>query len=324
MRKTTITVLLILTILLLWILIRNNEQTTPEDTAEEQISNNELDSNNLQSDTTASASNSEVVEAPSNEEAQERFQKAFDLPIEFYGLVIDENKQPIQSASIEFIVTDRPYQDGSKSNSNSDKNGLFSLKSNGAAISVKVSKNGYYTTEQSKGVFRYATASNTPIPTKAKPAIFVLRKKGEQQSLEKNDVRLKVPRNGNPKYIDLVTGNSGAKNDSSLKIEAWVDDSQKDERGRYDWSVRLSIEGGGMIEREGRYTFVAPETGYSKSIEIVMPSDGENWSPQESKDYFVKLINGNYARLSFRMIAGGDNFVILKSWYNPSGSRNLE
>lgn len=324
MMRRIIAILLILSVLILLLLrISEKEEAIGIPSAESSTNNDVLKS---ESQTTALApvADPAATEILNDEAAKERFLKAFGSPIEFYGQVVDENEKPIQGASIEFIVTDRPFENGSRASDASDDNGLFSLSSNGAAISVQISKDGYYTTEQSKGVFRYSIERRVPMPTEENPAVFVLRKAGERQSLRENDVRFRISRNGAPKYVDLATGNSGTKNDSSLKVEAWTNDSRKDERGRYDWRVRLSIEGGGLIERKDRYAFVAPELGYTESVEIGMPSDDESWSPHASKDYFVILADGAYARVSFRMIAGGDNFFTLKSWYNPTGSPNLE
>ena len=56
-----------------------------------------------------------------------------------------------------------------------------------------------------------------------------------------------------------------------------------------------------------------------------MPATREaDWSSRAHRAYFLKLANGNYARVSFEMVAGGDHFFQLESFLNPSGSRNLE
>lgn len=324
MKTRIIAVVLVLVLLLFWLLRTDQQEESTTATPSESVADGPKPSNSPQPNVVTPAAEAAAVENLSDEAAKARFLKAFDSPIEFYGRVIDQHGAAVSGASVEFTVTNRPFEDGSKSNDLSDDDGFFYLVSSGAAVSVQVRKNGYYATDQSGGVFRYATASQAPIPTADSPAIFVLRKEGEKQSLRENDVRFRVSRNGNPKYVDLITGNSGSNNDSSVKIEAWTNDGQKDKRGRYDWRVRLSVEGGGLIEREDRYSFVAPETGYMELAEITMPSDSETWSPQASKDYFVRLANGDYARVSFRMIAGGDNFFTLRSWYNLAGSVNLE
>jgi len=48
------------------------------------------------------------------------------------------------------------------------------------------------------------------------------------------------------------------------------------------------------------------------------------WYNHTKRNYFLKLGSGNYARINFEMIAGGDHFFKLESLLNPSRSRNLE
>ena len=128
---------------ILVILLLRIRNTTETPIAQERES--ALDAQSSQELVTASKS----VKVPSEEEAKERFLKAFNTPIEFYGRVVDENEAAIPEATINFIITNRAFQDGSKQEGFSDDEGLFALQSNGAAVV------GYYATEQSRGVFRY-------------------------------------------------------------------------------------------------------------------------------------------------------------------------
>ncbi len=81
-----------------------------------------------------------------------------------------------------------------------------------------------------------------------------------------------------------------------------------------------------MIERKGQFDFEAPENGYQPTAEINAPASlGNDWSSQITKQYFVKLGSGNFARMQFTMTAGGDRFFSIQSYFNPNpGSRNLE
>ena len=101
-------------------------------------------------------------------------------------------------------------------------------------------------------------------------------------------------------------------------------DKRPNAKGRYDWRCLISVPNGGLIERKDQFDFEAPTEGYKSSVEIVMSQTAEDWSPQASREYFVKVADGRYARIKFKMIAGGDHFLELESFLNPSGSRNLE
>ena len=44
-----------------------------------------------------------------------------------------------------------------------------------------------------------------------------------------------------------------------------------------------------------------------------------------AKQFFVRLADNRYARINFQMITGGDHFIVLESFLNPTpGNRNLE
>ncbi len=80
-----------------------------------------------------------------------------------------------------------------------------------------------------------------------------------------------------------------------------------------------------MIESTKEFDFEAPTDGYRASDEINMyTKTPDRWSGNAKKKYFLKLGDGNYARIQFEMIAGGDHFCYIESYLNPDKSRNLE
>lgn len=132
-----------------------------------------------------------------------------------------------------------------------------------------------------------------------------------------------MPKDGSPVEIDLETGKS-AGSSGDFRIECWTHDQTKDEAGRYDWRCRVSVPGGGLIEREDALDFGAPEAGYRKVDEITMAKAAPQWRSQVRKDYFLQLNDGRFARVSLEVITHGDHLIAVTSFLNPSGSRNLE
>lgn len=329
-KRNFVAVLLILVVLAVVLFLLPAKENKEEDVeAKKHVESVEPIDNEPEQEVASEPEENEQSSVPdvvqeSQQSAEEKFLRVFDTPFEFYGKVVDHNGSPVENAEVDFSITNKPFANALNEKTESNGDGLFSLKGNGAGLGVRVSKIGYYATEQSRGVFRYGIKGQESLPTQDNPAVFVLRKEGEKQSLVKIDKRLRVSRNGSPVEIDLETGKQVKSGQGDLRIEAWTYDQQKDNEGHYDWKVILSVNQGGLVLRENRFDFSAPEEGYSKSDEISMLSTNERWSPQAQREYFVKLSNDKYARIAFRMVAGGDNFFTLKSSYNPSGSRNLE
>jgi hypothetical protein len=214
----------------------------------------------------------------------------------------------VSNATVELGTADRPWEEGTSYERITDEKGFFSIIGvEGLSISVDVSKDGYYKTSRSRGQFSYAqpAANKEPLPTPDNPTVFELRKTGHFESLLQVDSFVKVPRDGTPVDISLKTGRPVAAGTGALRVEAWTNDQLDGPQENFD--------------------FEAPANGYRPSDEISMPRTAQRWSPQASREYFLQLVDGRYARIRFEMVAGGDNFVSINSYLNPKlGERNLE
>lgn len=250
-------------------------------------------------------------------------------PITFYGRVVDQRGDPVAHAEVEYGLLDKFNEPGSVGKSSADESGHFTIRGvRGAAISVSVNKEGYYFVEAlSKGSFAYGhgpDSTTKPAPSRDDPAVFVLQKMGEPEPLIMVESRtFRIRRDGTPVWVDLTTGK--VSDAGQLKVEAWTGERVPGGPRFYDWRCRISVPGGGLVEREGQFVFEAPADGYREFDEMVMPKDADQWSGQSERQYFIKLPEGRFARIKFKMIAGGDHFFRLESYFNPrSGSRNLE
>jgi hypothetical protein len=86
----------------------------------------------------------------------------------------------------------------------------------------------------------------------------------------------------------------------------------------------VTIPGGGLVPEDEEFPFLAPDTGYQPSAEINMPADQNGWQNDVDLNFYYQLADGNYGRMTFSMIAGGQHFFMINSVLNPSGSQNLE
>lgn len=251
--------------------------------------------------------------------------QAFGAPIEFYGKIVDERGVSVSGGKVHYSAADQYFGDSSKYEGVSDENGLFFIRGiNGADLYVNVAKDGYYGTIESGAAFGYGVPSGKRPPSKENPAIFVLRKMGEAVPIVRVLERpVKVPKNGMPVEIALKTGRTVSTGQGEVRIECWTEDENKDAQGRYPWRCRVTAPGGGLVKREGEFSFEAPIEGYQPFDDII-PST-ERWSSGAEREYFVKTADNHFARVSLRMRTGGEHFIVVESYFNPqSGSRNLE
>jgi hypothetical protein len=256
----------------------------------------------------------------------EQAQAEWQTPIEFYGEVVDENTNPVSGAQVDFDANDTSAEGTSFYHTQSDANGLFSIKNiQGKILGVKVNKEGYYSYAPAVGrVFWYAGANENFVPDSLNPVVFWLRKKGVGDSLIEIKRNYKILRDGTPVGIDLATGKATTGGSGNLVVQCWTDDQGKPPGQKYDWHCVVTIPGGGLVLSDEVFPFLAPEIGYVSTNQIARPADQPGWKSDVDIKFYYQLSDGRYGRMKFSMIAGGDHFCMIDSFFNPSGSRNLE
>ncbi|HEY1717386.1 MAG TPA: carboxypeptidase-like regulatory domain-containing protein [Verrucomicrobiae bacterium] len=260
------------------------------------------------------------------EEQRRQFIANWQAPIDFYGQVVDENTNPVEGASVQFEWDESPTVDVPKTASRkSDVTGLFSLEGErGRVLNVLISKEGYYSSRKDKTSYMYALTDNKFSPSALNPVIFHLLKKGTGENLIAVKQNYRVPRDGTPLGIDLTTGKAITGGTGNLVVQCWTNDQGKRSGQKYDWHCLITIPGGGLVLSDEEFPFSAPENGYISTNEIVMPADFPHWKNDVDLKFYYQLPNGNYGRMTFSMIAGGQHFCMIDSVLNPTDSRNLE
>lgn len=288
----------------------------------------------------AQAGSSPKVEAERFKEASALVESIFSAPIAFYGRVIDQNGDPVPYANIGYTAADKFNASGTNYTGQADADGNFQITGiQGAGLAVAVRKDGYYfvdeTTDQSvlssAATFAYGMGPDSyrrPAPTKDNPAVFVLHKMGKSEPLIHIGTRsYKVSKDGQPLEVKLETGLQVPKEQGDIRFERWANDREKNQRGHFDWRVRISSAGGGLVERKGEFDFEAPIDGYQEKFEIEMPASlGDEWDYTANKSFFLKTRDGRFGRLNVMIQAGHNTTpLVVEAFLNPTpGNRNLE
>ena len=255
-----------------------------------------------------------------------RILAAWQVPIEFYGKVLDENTNPVAGVNIHFRWSEKPADDGMKtSDTQSDSDGLFSLHGEkGRSLTVWFSKDGYHSSNKGQQTFLYALGQDIYSPDPQNPAIFYLYRKAKAEPLISVKQNYRIPRDGTPVAIDLTTGKDTTGETGNMVVQCWTDDQGKSAGQKYDWRCLVTIPGGGLVLSDKEFDFQAPDKGYVSSTEIKMTADRQDWKDDVDIKFFYQLPDGRYGRMTFSMIAGGHHFCMIESVLNPSGSPNLE
>ena len=242
-------------------------------------------------------------------------------PISFYGRVVDEKDQPVPEAKALITWTDESPKGNSEREVFSDPQGFFSISGiRGKNLGVHVSKEGYYTSRIQRTYFEYAGTGPIFVPDPRNPFIFRLRKKGEMPPLVVYELEIPI-KLGEKVRVNLADGNLDPKN-GQLEIELLENvNGKRDEDNK--WALRLSVVDGGILLSTDEYPFTAPETGYQVSLEVNLESKKPpTWNGMVGSEFFLRTKDG-YGRIILKMIIG-NSFFRLATFFNPTGSRNLE
>jgi hypothetical protein len=247
-------------------------------------------------------------------------------PIEFYGRVIDDSNNAISGAKIDFSCNDLSPSGTSYYYATSDANGGFSITGiQGKLLQVSVSKAGYYSYDPAGQFFYYAGQNQNFVADIGNPVVFKLREIGAGAKLFHIHSSFPIPKDGSPVFIDLATGETGAQNGTSFKVECLTHDETKVLGWQFDWQCHITVPGGGLQTNNDLFPFQAPNEGYQMDEQIVMKAkDNPEWSQDVKRNYYVKTGDGHFARMNFRMIAHGDHFCQIDSFLNMDGTQNLE
>ena len=245
-------------------------------------------------------------------------------PIEFYGKVVDANTNAVEGASITFAWSEKPTKEGElRSSTVSDVEGLFSLHGkHGPSLEVWFSKEGYYSSQHGQMGFSYYHGDFSPDPVN--PVIFLLRKKGQGAELitSDNGIRLKVdarvPRDNTPVRVDFFRKQASASGQLEIRQNKppWKDAKE--------WSFRLSIPDGGLVENQDEFQFEAPEANYLPTVEYRFTNGETNWTTQVTKQFYITF--GQPRKYGWLRVESNlaQETIFLTYAINPSGSRNLE
>lgn len=259
------------------------------------------------------------------EEDREAALEEWRTPIEFYGKVVDENTNVVGGAEVYFDCNDTSAEGTSFYHTNTGQDGMFSISGiKGRGLNVKVSKDGYYSFAPSGLYFNYAGEAQNFLPDAANPIVFHLKRKGVAARLIRFTKGFDTARDGAPTEVQLATAQAVPVGEGDIRVQCWTHDEGRKPGQHYDWKCQITIPGGGLVLRTDSLDFQAPANGYQPSDVIDMPADSNAWTWDVKRNYFVRLADGNYGRVSIEIVAGGEHFFRLESFLNPSGSPNLE
>lgn len=256
--------------------------------------------------------------------------------IEFYGLIVDQNGQPVSDATVFITVLyNSTFGSGQKQATlQSGIDGHFKVVGyKGRTLDIGLRKEGYdYAGDV--GPFHltgFVSEAERYHPDKQNPIRFVMwKRKGAEPMVKCQSYEVRMPWDGTEKRVDFLKG-CVVKEGGDLIIQLTADPLTPEESKsgkKWNWDLICKpVDGGGFLQSKTKLMSEAPENGYLPQMNLGRETADPLWNGQAMGDFFILSRGKLYTKLHLYFTgnpAFGTGGLSLQWQTNPSGSRNLE
>ena len=262
------------------------------------------------------------------------FAKEKNLPIEYYGRVVDQDHKPLQGVKVGFTVTAIPKtpvpwgpDETTKGSCETDANGLFSVSgSRGVSFGVnRIEKPGYRESGYfNQGHVRYE--SNNPqghVPDPSKPVEFMLIRDDLPKAEKVFNERVRWTWNSG-----TSTKSIGPEVGTIVFYPRRNGLDPTNRQLKFDWSVTMRFEGFSVVRLPGGdQARVAPLDGYEATAACGQGHDEEKWSSSFEGVYAIRTTDGKFGAMKISVFGDGDDDGMcgrVTIYLNKSGARNID
>jgi hypothetical protein len=253
-----------------------------------------------------------------------------NIPVDFYGLVIDQDSNPIPDVKIKSSVRHWKASDPNFGIIGADQipleattgaDGRFELTgASGDVFGVLLTKDGY---DAEPGNSGFGAGSYSY----ANPVVFKMWSTNIHEKLITGKYAFKIVPDGRSYYINLTEGTISESGTGDLNVWIQYTNQIKDSR-LYNWSAGINVINGGLQDATDSSMWAAPASGYIPSFINAGQIKGYQTGDTEERHFYLQLKNRQeYGQMSIELIApynfGIPGLVRLSYVINPSGSRIL-
>lgn len=264
-------------------------------------------------------------------EVTAKFVEGKNVPVEFYGLVIDQDSNALAGvdvkvtvqqltapnpAAMELGTTEVPFERITGPDGRFEINGL-----KGDSLDLASIQKDGYEVEPTKRGFGSSSGSFE------QPVVFKMWSTNVHEKLITDSKNFTVAPDGRPYFINLTDGTISESGTGELKV--WIKRPEQITYGqRYDWSCEVDVINGGLQAASDYAMWMAPAGGYVPSFQFEQ-TGGSGWGDSTGeRRFYVTLNNGReYGHITIELYAYYNNQILamvhVQYAINPFGSRVL-
>jgi hypothetical protein len=261
-----------------------------------------------------------------------KYVESHNVPIDFYGRVIDQDSNAlsgvkIKSAVRHWIMPDLAVLDVGTTEIPIERttgaDGRFEIHGvSGDGFGVILTKDGYDSEPGPRG-FGGGTSGSYE-----NPVIFKMWSASIHEHLISGDKQFQIVPDGRPYFINLADDTISETGVGDLKV--WIQYTNQVVLGQlYDWSAGIEVINGGLIEEPlGIAMYEAPGEGYGPAFTLQQQIKGGQSGEIGNRSFYLLLENGQeYGRMKINLYAPYGHLYpgLIRLTYaiNPSGSHIL-
>jgi|SRR5450756_356662 len=257
-----------------------------------------------------------------------------DAPVEFYGQVLDQNGNAVAGAKFNVSVIQSHLFPA-------NANGDYPLSNNVVKVQKETGADGRFTVSDMRGggldmelvplngyeiSAKYSRSFGNKSGSYENPIIFRMWKLGEKETLvTRSQIYEILP--GKVYCLNLITGEkSEGAAEGDLRVSISRPDGVK-RRQKYAWSFSIDAIGGGLVETDDEFMYLAPESGYTPVFGMQLDPAASIWQGQVARQFYIRTRDGKvYGRIHVivHSIYDVQSAMEIDSAINANGSRNLQ
>jgi hypothetical protein len=268
------------------------------------------------------------------QEAFQRYIEEHNVPINFYGQVIDQESNSLAGVDIKVAIRHLTLPDPPASEFGtteirlervSGSDGRFEINgATGDAFDLESILKDGYEAEPTKRTFGSSGG------TFANPVIFKMWSTNTHEQLITGETKFQIVPDGRAYIIDLSKGTISESGTGDLKV--WVKRPSDITYGqRYNWSCEIDTINGGLLQETDASAsmYQAPVGGYTTAFTYGEDATVNGWGDTTgTQRFYIMLNNGlEYGRTSIELEAYHNGQIpgLIRIQYaiNPTGSRIL-
>jgi|GEM_PF-5153527 len=262
--------------------------------------------------------------------------KDFNVPIIFWGKVVDQNQRPLVGVKVSYSVrlmtispAKFPEYRSDFYETFTDNEGFFSITDKqGDSLNIeKLDMKGYQLSSRAERSFAYAQSPVIFKPYSQYPIEFLMVNiQNKPLKFKRFNVRMRMPFDETPVAINPTTGGRAANAPLKFSCLRELKSGAASKEG-FAWKCNLILEGGGLLEMQPSAIYEAPDKGYESQRTFEMKADDSKWSDTLRRELYFKTAENLYGRLIVEIVMREDEpdaFVSVSGFLNLHGLRDLD